>query len=51
MTSDEETTKMKVIDLKTLCNFVVYDFCIWIHLVSETINLYLVCYNMWERKT
>jgi hypothetical protein len=33
-TLDGETTKMKVIDLEKLCNFVVDNFLIWIRLVS-----------------
>ena len=32
MTSDEETTNMEVVDLEKLCNFVVDNFFIWIHL-------------------
>ena len=51
MTSDEETTNMEVVDLEKLCNFVVDNFFIWIHLVPQTINLHSVCYNMWGRKT
>ena len=35
MTSDGDTTKMKVVDLKKLWNFVVDNFFIWIHLVME----------------
>jgi len=51
MTSDEETTNMEVVDLEKLCNFVVDNFFIWIHLVPQTINLHSVCYNMWGTKT
>ena len=35
MTSDGETAKTKVVDLKKLYNFVVDYFFIWIHLVKE----------------
>jgi hypothetical protein len=35
MTLNGETTKMKVVDLEKLCNFVVENFFIWIHLFKE----------------
>ena len=36
---DGETTKMKVVDLEKLWNFVVDTFLIWICLGSQTSNL------------
>jgi hypothetical protein len=33
MTSDQETIKIKVVDLKKLCNFVVDNLFVWIYLV------------------
>jgi hypothetical protein len=50
MILDEETTKMKVVDHKKLCNFVVDNFFIYIHLVPQTINLCSICYNIRDRK-
>jgi hypothetical protein len=50
MTSDGETTKIKVVDVKMLYNFVVYNIFIWIHLGSQTINLNLVYDNMWGKE-
>jgi hypothetical protein len=51
MTSDDdETIKIKVVDLKTLCNFVADKFFIWIHLLPQIINLQSVCYNIWGSK-
>ena len=35
MTSDEETIKIKVVDLEKLWNFVVDNFLIWNHLVKK----------------
>ena len=35
MISDGETTKIKVVDLEKLWNFVVDNFLIWNHLVKE----------------
>ena len=35
MTTDEKTTKMKVVGLEKLWNFVVDNFFIWNHLVKE----------------
>jgi hypothetical protein len=35
MTSDGETTKIKVVDLEKLWNFVVDNFLIWNHLINE----------------
>jgi hypothetical protein len=37
MTSDGETTKIKVIDLEKLWNFVVYNYFIWNHLLLQNI--------------
>jgi hypothetical protein len=37
MTSDGETTQMKVVDLEKLYNFVVDNFLIWIRLRPQTI--------------
>ena len=34
-TSDRETTKIKVVDLEKLWNFIVHNFFIWDHLVKE----------------
>jgi hypothetical protein len=42
---------MKFIDLEKLCNFVFDNDFIKIYLVPQTINLQLVWYNMWGRKT
>jgi hypothetical protein len=39
MTSDGETTKMKVVDLEKLWNFAVHNFFIWNRLGRQTINL------------
>jgi hypothetical protein len=39
MTSDGETTKMKVVDLEKLRNFAVDNFFIWNRLGRQTINL------------
>ena len=44
------TTKMKVVDLEKLWNFIVDNFLIWIYLATQTSNLHLVLYNMWEKK-
>jgi hypothetical protein len=38
-TSDRETTKIKVVDLEKLWNFIVDNFFIWIPLGPQTINL------------
>jgi hypothetical protein len=35
MTSNGETIKMKFVDLKKLCNFVVDNFFIWNHFIKE----------------
>ena len=48
--SDRETTKMKVVDLEKLCNFVVDNFFIWIRLRSQTINLNSVEDNTRRKK-
>jgi hypothetical protein len=37
MTSDGETTKTKIVDLKKLCNFVVYNFFIWNNLLLQNV--------------
>jgi hypothetical protein len=50
MISDEEIAKIKVVDLKTLYNFVVDKLFIWVHLVPQMFNLHLVCYKTWRRK-
>lgn len=47
----KKTTKIKDKDLEKLCNFLVDNFFIWIHLVSETIKIHSIYYNMWRRKT
>jgi len=50
MTSDGEITKIKVVDLQKLCNFVVDNFLIWIRLESQTINLNSIEDNMRRKK-
>ena len=40
-TSDGETNKKKVIDLKKLYNFKIDNFFIWIHLWSQKLSLKL----------
>ena len=50
MISDEETTKMKVVDLEKLWNFVVDNFLIWIQLELQTSNLHSIPYNMLGKK-
>ena len=42
--SDEEMTKIKVIDFDELYNFVVDDFFIWNHLVFK--NVVWSCHNL-----
>jgi hypothetical protein len=42
MTSNGETTKIKIVDLEKLYNFVVDNFFIWIHLGPQIINLNLL---------
>ena len=49
-TSDRETTKMKVIYLEKLCNFVIDNFLIWIRLGSQTINLNSIEDNTRKKK-
>jgi len=39
MTSDGETTNIKVLDFEKLWNFIVDNFSIWIHLGPQTINV------------
>jgi hypothetical protein len=46
MTSDEETTKTKVTDLKMLWNFVVDNVLIWIRLEPQTSNLHGLVLNV-----
>jgi hypothetical protein len=46
MSSDDETTNIKVVYLEKLCNFVVDKFFIQIHLVPQLTKLHLICYNM-----
>jgi len=43
MTSDGETTNIKVVDLEKIWNFIVDNFFIWICLEFETINHYKNC--------
>jgi len=47
----EKTTKMKVVDLRTLWNLIVDNFFIWIRLGSQINNLRSVEYNIWRTKT
>ena len=42
MTSDGETTNIKVVDLKKLSNFIVDNFFIRIHLGPQIINIFSV---------
>jgi len=42
MTSDGETTNIKVVDLEKLWNFIIDNFSIWIRLGPQTINVYSV---------
>ena len=46
MTTNEETTKTKVVDLEKLYNFVVHHFFIWIHLEYQTPILKSVQHNI-----
>jgi len=39
MTSNGETANTKVVDLEKLCNFVVFNFFIWIHLGPQILIL------------
>ena len=42
MTSNGETTKIKIVDLEKLWNFVVDNFLIWIRLGPQTNNIHSV---------
>ena len=50
MTSDEETTKIKVVDFEKIYNFVVNNISILIHLESQTLILILVEHNVWKER-
>jgi hypothetical protein len=51
MTSNEETTDMKVVDLRKLRNFAVDKFFIWLRLVPLKTDLHSVLYSMSRTKT
>jgi hypothetical protein len=45
-----ENTKIKVIELKKLLNYVVEKFFVWTRLRPQTINLHSIGYNIWATK-
>jgi hypothetical protein len=51
MTSNEETTNMKVVDLRKLRNFAVDKFLIWLRLVPLKTDLHSVLHSMSRTKT
>jgi hypothetical protein len=48
--SDGKTTKIEVVELQNLWNFVIDNVFIWICLQPQIVNLYLDCSNVWATK-